>query len=109
MLSEFLSANVSTPFLLFMVEGTLMIGMCAPCSYVVSGFGTHRDEAAVALWTGILGMSYSIQPLLSLICQFSLDILLHPVSDVTALGMWLSYFHGSRQELMEFDTGNYCR
>ncbi|KAF7971094.1 hypothetical protein HWV62_22086 [Athelia sp. TMB] len=38
MLGEFLSANVSTPFLLFMVEG----------------FSEVKDEADVASWTGIL-------------------------------------------------------
>jgi MFS family permease len=38
MLGEFLSANVSTPFLLFMVRG----------------FGEFKDEAEVAFWTGIL-------------------------------------------------------
>ncbi|KIM47000.1 hypothetical protein M413DRAFT_440546 [Hebeloma cylindrosporum] len=38
MLGEFLSANVSTPFLLFMVKG----------------FGEFKDEAEVAFWTGIL-------------------------------------------------------
>ncbi|KAF9467761.1 hypothetical protein BDZ94DRAFT_1287473 [Collybia nuda] len=38
MLGEFLSANVSTPFLLFMVKG----------------FGEGSDEAEAAFWTGIL-------------------------------------------------------
>ncbi|KAF8155795.1 hypothetical protein B0H34DRAFT_509817 [Crassisporium funariophilum] len=38
MLGEFLSANVSTPFLLKMVKG----------------FGEFKDEAEVAFWTGIL-------------------------------------------------------
>ncbi|KAJ7598924.1 hypothetical protein C8J56DRAFT_1157982 [Mycena floridula] len=38
MLGEFLSANVSTPFLLFMVKG----------------FGKLNDEAEVAFWTGVL-------------------------------------------------------
>ncbi|TFK38100.1 hypothetical protein BDQ12DRAFT_683974 [Crucibulum laeve] len=38
MLGEFLSANVSTPFLLFMVKG----------------FGEFHNEAEVAFWTGIL-------------------------------------------------------
>ncbi|KAF5310717.1 hypothetical protein D9619_008153 [Psilocybe cf. subviscida] len=38
MLGEFLSANVSTPFLLFMVRG----------------LGDFKDEADVAFWTGIL-------------------------------------------------------
>ncbi|RXW15886.1 hypothetical protein EST38_g9972 [Candolleomyces aberdarensis] len=38
MLGEFLSANVSTPFLLFMVKG----------------FGELSDDAEVALWTGII-------------------------------------------------------
>lgn len=41
MLGEFLSANVSAPFLLFMVEG----------------FDQFSDEAEVGKWTGILGMS----------------------------------------------------
>ncbi|KAF8644931.1 hypothetical protein AX16_008213 [Volvariella volvacea WC 439] len=38
MLGEFLTANVSTPFLLFMVKG----------------FGGFSDEAEIAFWTGIL-------------------------------------------------------
>ncbi|PFH50637.1 hypothetical protein AMATHDRAFT_60780 [Amanita thiersii Skay4041] len=38
MLGEFLSANVSTPFLLFMVKG----------------FGQVHDDAEIAFWTGIL-------------------------------------------------------
>lgn len=38
MLGEFLSANVATPFLLFMVKG----------------FGELEDEAEVAFWTGII-------------------------------------------------------
>ncbi|KZP05225.1 major facilitator superfamily MFS-1, partial [Athelia psychrophila] len=38
MLGEFLSANVPTPFILFMVKG----------------FGEAKDEAEVAFWTGIL-------------------------------------------------------
>ncbi|KAJ8487527.1 hypothetical protein ONZ45_g14294 [Pleurotus djamor] len=38
MLGEFLSANVSTPFLLFMVKG----------------FGAYDDDAEVAFWTGII-------------------------------------------------------
>ncbi|KAG5646725.1 hypothetical protein DXG03_002407 [Asterophora parasitica] len=38
MLGEFLSANVSTPFLLFMVKG----------------FGPRANESEVAFWTGIL-------------------------------------------------------
>ncbi|KZP15768.1 major facilitator superfamily MFS-1 [Athelia psychrophila] len=42
MLGEFLSANVSTPFLLFMVKG----------------FGEAKDEAEVASWTGILVASF---------------------------------------------------
>ncbi|KAF7426094.1 hypothetical protein PC9H_008460 [Pleurotus ostreatus] len=38
MLGEFLSANVSTPFLLFMVKG----------------FGEYNDDSEVAFWTGII-------------------------------------------------------
>lgn len=56
MLGEFLSANVATPFLLFMVEGL-------PCHlpYVgnsakpLSGFGVFTEEGDVGFWTGILG------------------------------------------------------
>ncbi|KAJ7906286.1 hypothetical protein B0H13DRAFT_2020962 [Mycena leptocephala] len=41
MLGEFLSANVSTPFVLFMVKG----------------FGEFTDDSDIAFWTGILGDS----------------------------------------------------
>jgi hypothetical protein len=44
MLGEFLSANVSAPFLLFMVES----------------FHQFEDEAEVGKWTGILGGSISL-------------------------------------------------
>ncbi|KAF9653498.1 major facilitator superfamily MFS-1 [Thelephora ganbajun] len=42
LLGEFLSANVSTPFLLFMVKG----------------FGQYTEEADVGFWTGILTSSF---------------------------------------------------
>ncbi|KAF8905262.1 hypothetical protein CPB84DRAFT_1705871 [Gymnopilus junonius] len=52
MLGEFLCANVSTPFLLFMVKG----------------FGEFTDEAEVAFWTGILvAMFFLTQFLTSLL------------------------------------------
>jgi hypothetical protein len=56
MLGEFLSANVSTPFLLFMVKGELLLtimGLTILKSEL--GFGESTDEAEVAFWTGILG------------------------------------------------------
>ncbi|KAH8118483.1 major facilitator superfamily MFS-1 [Phellopilus nigrolimitatus] len=49
MLGEFLSANVSTPFLLFMVEG----------------FGVFHDEADVGYWTGILVSCFFITQFLT--------------------------------------------
>lgn len=49
MLGEFLSANVSTPFLLFMVKG----------------FGGLADDAEVALWTGILVSTFFLTQFLT--------------------------------------------
>lgn len=49
MLGEFLSANVSTPFLLFMVKG----------------FGELSDEAEVALWTGIIVSTFFLTQFLT--------------------------------------------
>ncbi|KDR80263.1 hypothetical protein GALMADRAFT_242597 [Galerina marginata CBS 339.88] len=49
MLGEFLSANVSTPFLLFMVKG----------------FGEFKDEAEVAFWTGILVATFFLTQFLT--------------------------------------------
>lgn len=49
MLGEFLSANVSTPFLLFMVKG----------------FGESTDEAEVAFWTGILVAAFFLTQFLT--------------------------------------------
>ncbi|KAF5390805.1 hypothetical protein D9757_004422 [Collybiopsis confluens] len=49
LLGEFLSANVSTPFLLFMVKG----------------FGTITDEAEVAFWTGILVATFFLTQFLT--------------------------------------------
>lgn len=46
MLGEFLLANVSTPFLLFMVKD----------------FGVLADDAEVAFWTGILGTLSTYRP-----------------------------------------------
>jgi hypothetical protein len=62
MLSELLSANLSTPFLLKMVEGELMAGItCVFMELTLrSGFflssGREKNsetEAAVGLWTGM--------------------------------------------------------
>ncbi|KIY70697.1 major facilitator superfamily MFS-1 [Cylindrobasidium torrendii FP15055 ss-10] len=49
LLGEFLSANVCTPFLLFMVEG----------------FGTLKDEAEVAFWTGLLVSTFFLTQFLT--------------------------------------------
>ncbi|EMD35508.1 hypothetical protein CERSUDRAFT_157305 [Gelatoporia subvermispora B] len=49
MLGEFLSANVSAPFLLFMVEG----------------FGDFSDEASVGYWTGILAAMFFLTQFLT--------------------------------------------
>lgn len=49
MLGEFLSANVSTPFLLFMVKG----------------FGGMSDDAEVAFWTGILVSTFFLTQFLT--------------------------------------------
>ncbi|KIK56864.1 hypothetical protein GYMLUDRAFT_46768 [Collybiopsis luxurians FD-317 M1] len=49
LLGEFLSANVSTPFLLFMVKG----------------FGKLTDEAEIAFWTGILVATFFLTQFLT--------------------------------------------
>ncbi|EJD01298.1 major facilitator superfamily MFS-1 [Fomitiporia mediterranea MF3/22] len=49
MLGEFLTANVATPFLLFMVEG----------------FGVFKEEADVGYWTGILVSCFFITQFLT--------------------------------------------
>ncbi|KAJ3567286.1 hypothetical protein NP233_g6468 [Leucocoprinus birnbaumii] len=49
MLGEFLSANVSTPFLLFMVKG----------------FGGMSDDSEVAFWTGILVSTFFLTQFLT--------------------------------------------
>ncbi|KAF8800610.1 major facilitator superfamily MFS-1 [Phlegmacium glaucopus] len=49
MLGEFLSANVSTPFLLFMVRG----------------FGEFQSESEVAFWTGILVSTFFLTQFLT--------------------------------------------
>ncbi|KAF9010033.1 hypothetical protein BDQ17DRAFT_1273732 [Cyathus striatus] len=49
MLGEFLSANVATPFLLFMVKG----------------FGEFENEADVAFWTGILVSTFFLTQFLT--------------------------------------------
>lgn len=58
MLGEFLSANVSTPFLLFMVEGTLRSAFAFPPHRTKPfpiGFGIEKSQ--VGSYTGILGAS----------------------------------------------------
>lgn len=60
MLGEFLSSNVSTPFLLFMVKGTPLhseSGLSLTMFSLSLGFG-FPDEADAAFWTGILGKRY---------------------------------------------------
>ncbi|KAF7351232.1 Histone H2B [Mycena sanguinolenta] len=51
MLGEFLSANVSTPFVLFMVKG----------------FGGFTDDADIAFWTGILVSTFFLTQFLTAI------------------------------------------
>jgi hypothetical protein len=56
MLGEFLSANVSTPFLLFMVKGTnnFIFSLISDHNGKL-GFGEVTGDADIAFWTGILG------------------------------------------------------
>ena len=62
MLGEFLSANVSAPFLLFMVEGALLPYFVLLHSIERHvGFGGFQDEADVGYWTGILGMLFRLR------------------------------------------------
>ena len=59
MLGEFLSANVATPFLLFMVEGVLRNSLSTSTWVNLSaGFGVFSEEADVGFWTGILGAHF---------------------------------------------------
>ncbi|KAJ7064829.1 hypothetical protein C8F01DRAFT_776471 [Mycena amicta] len=51
MLGEFLTASVSTPFILFMVKG----------------FGTLKDDAEIAFWTGILVSTFFLTQFLTAI------------------------------------------
>ncbi|KAK0237694.1 hypothetical protein EDD85DRAFT_1004446 [Armillaria nabsnona] len=55
MLGEFLSANVSTPFLLFMVKGQ-SDPVC---------FGVLTDEAEIAFWTGVLVSTFFLTQFLT--------------------------------------------
>jgi hypothetical protein len=62
MLGEFLSANVSTPFLIFMVKSRENSLHCALANNIsIIGFGGLKDEAEVTYWSGILGTySYTV-------------------------------------------------
>jgi hypothetical protein len=58
MLGEFLSANVSTPFVLFMVKGMISRPSLVPRGLIrkQTGFGEFADDSEIAFWTGILGI-----------------------------------------------------
>lgn len=57
MLGEFLSANVSAPFLLFMVEGIFdRVQILYANTQCPAGFDQFHDESEVGYWTGLLGM-----------------------------------------------------
>lgn len=87
MLGEFLSANVSTPFLLFMVKGKLLWFNVPQSSLIwFSGFGELSDEADIAFWTGILGeLAQNDLPHGSL-TTLSIDVLHDAISNLSALG-----------------------
>ena len=56
MLGEFLSANVCTPFLVFMVEGVYgIVGSLVVSEKINLGFMAGDEKADVGYWTGILG------------------------------------------------------
>lgn len=57
MLGEFLSANVSTPFVLDMVSGELLMVKRATgkLTSFVLGFDDIKDKSEVAAYTGFLG------------------------------------------------------
>ncbi|KAK7444784.1 hypothetical protein VKT23_015101 [Stygiomarasmius scandens] len=57
MLGEFLSSNVSTPFLLFMVKGiaSLWCLLVSTLKNKLPGFGVFQEDSEAAFWTGILG------------------------------------------------------
>lgn len=58
LLGEFLSANVSTPFLLFMVQSMPSFIAADRVTQIWDpGFGQFKGEADVGFWTGILGAS----------------------------------------------------
>ncbi|KAJ3887384.1 hypothetical protein GG344DRAFT_55793 [Lentinula edodes] len=67
LLGEFLSANVSTPFLLFMVKGE-PIQLTSPyplSTMLISGFGKITDEAEIAFWTGVLVATFFLTQFLT--------------------------------------------
>jgi hypothetical protein len=71
MLGEFLSANVSTPFLLFMVKGMFIpAGSPGKTLNVPPGFGQYSDEAEIAFWTGILGAPYEMSSMTPTLTRF---------------------------------------
>ena len=77
MLGEFLSANVATPFLLFMVEGMAVHSFSnEDTTEPFAGFGVFTEEGDVGFWTGILGVSLGYKPVLQLTVTRS--ILLRP-------------------------------
>lgn len=91
MLGEFLTANVSTPFILFMVKSMFhrRRRSCDPDS--LRGFNQFDNEAEIAFWTGILGMSrlFTVQSASPRIDSAfsSLLILSDPIHYIATLGM----------------------
>jgi hypothetical protein len=68
LLGEFLTANVCTPFLLFMVKG----------------FGSITDEADIAFWTGILVATFFLTQFLTSLLWVS-HLIAHNLKSTTSL------------------------
>lgn len=88
MLGEFLSANVSTPFLLFMVRGAGSSRQEIHFADRYSGLGDFKDEADVAFSTGILGVCIIYVQYLLLRYLYSFNLFLDTVRHVPPLGAY---------------------
>lgn len=101
MLGEFLSANVSMPFLLFMVKGITSSDMTScdtseglGCSLFVPGFNEFQEESEIAFYTGVLGLSARAFVLgLHSSRSFSGCIFSHSISHFSTMGVYQPFFN----------------
>lgn len=92
MLGEFLSANVSAPFLLFMVEGKFPLCVCY-------GLSSHPQLSQASTNSRMkqmldIGQAFSVRGYIGcsdrcvhIFAFISVDVLPNPVLDITTLGM----------------------